>query len=461
MTEEIYDVIVLGAGAGGTPAAIRAAQLGGHVAIIECGDLGGFCMNRGCIPFGQMMVASDILGSISLGRNMGLDFSGVSRDYAALIKRQNELLALMGQGVRGLLKKNSIEVIKGRARIAGKGEVEVNGKTMPCKSIILATGAKWLKPGFPGADLEEVINSDYLLGTQKLPKRVLLFGTSPWLIEIAQFLYRFGSMIILATKDKTILSDESETIISRLRQALKREGIDIRTQGDIVAATKKKDGVHVDLSSKDGRETVVVDRVISIERAASLKDLGLKRINLDEEGTYLKVNSKMETGTEGVYAVGDLTGPQSRHYSHLASEEGIIAAENAMGQDASINPRTFTRVVFTQPQIACVGLTTREAKNAGYDVVVGEAPYGMNPFGMIISENLGIVEVVADKRYGEVLGVHFIGKGASEMAGQAILAIQMEATIEELSKTSFPHPTMSESLAEAARDALGKPIFLP
>jgi dihydrolipoamide dehydrogenase len=461
MTEEIYDVIVLGAGAGGTPAAIRAAQLGGRVAIIECGSLGGFCVNRGCIPFGQMMVASNILGGISLGKAMGLDFSGISRDYPALIKRQNELIALMREGASGMLKKNRVEIIEGRARIAGKGKVEVNGKTIPCKNIILATGAKWLKPDFPGADLEEVINSDYLLNTDKLPKRVLLFGTSPWLIEIAQFLHRFGSLIILATRDKTILSDESETIISRLTQVLKREGISIKTQGEIVAATKKKGGVHVDLSSKDGHETVVVDRVINIERAASLKDLGLKRINLDEEGPYLRVNSKMETGIEGVYAIGDLTGPQSRHYSHLAAEQGIIAAENTMGQDASINPRTFTRVVFTQPQIACIGLTPKEAENAGYDVVVGEAPYGMNPFGMIISENLGTVEVVSERRYGEVLGVHFIGKDASEMAGQAVLAIQMEATIEELSKTSFPHLTLSESLAEAARDALGKPIYLP
>jgi len=461
MTEEIYDVIVLGGGAGGAPAAIRAAQLGGKVAVVECENFGGQCMNRGCIPFGHMMVASNILGGLSLGKEMGLHFSGISKDYATLIKRQNELIDFMRQGVEGTLKKNRVKIISGRGKIAGKGKVEVNGKSISYKSIILATGAKWLKPEFPGADLEEVVTSDYLLNTEKLPQRVLLFGRSPWLIEIAQFLHRFGSQTTLATKERNILSDESKTISSRLRKALKKEEIDIKTQGEIVAATKKKDGLHVELSSKDGLETVVVDKVITIERGASLKDLGLKRINLDEDSHYLTVNSKMESAIEGVYAIGDLTGPQSKHFSHLASHQGIIAAENAMDKDASINPRTFTRIVFTQPQIACVGLTPKEAKDAGYDVVVGAAPYGMNPFGMIISENEGIVEVVAEKRYGQVLGVHFIGTDASEMAGQAVLAIQMEATVEELSRASFPHPTLSESLAEAARDALGKPIYLP
>ncbi len=461
MREEIYDVIVLGGGAGGIPAAIRAAQLGGRVAITECENLGGLCMNRGCIPFGHMMAASNLLGNISLGKEMGLGFSGISKDYPTLIRRQNELIAFMRQGVKGILKKNNVEIIKGRGRIVRKGMVEANGKTISGRSIILATGAKWLKPDFPGVDLEGVINSDDFLKIEKLPKKVLLFGRSSWIIQIAQFLRRFGSQIILATQEKTILSDESKAITSRLRKSLKKEGIGIKTKGRIAAVTKKKDGLHVELSSKDGLETVVVDRIMTVERGASLKDLGLKKINLDEGSDYLKVNSKMETGIEGVYAIGDLTGPQLEHYSHLASAKGIIAAENAMGKDVAINPRTFTRILFTQPQIACVGLTPKKAKKEGYDVMVGEAPFAMNPFGMIISENEGIVEVVADKRFGEVLGVHFIGKDAAEMAGQAVLAIQMEATVEELARTPFPHPTLSESLAEAARDALGKPIYLP
>lgn len=461
MAEKIYDVVVLGGGAGGAPAAIRAAQLGGHVAIIECENFGGQCMNKGCIPFGHMMVASNILRSLSLGKEMGLTFNGISKDYTTLIKRQDELITFMREGVRGTLRKNRVEIFEGKGRIVEKGKLAVNGKIISYKNIILATGAQWMQPKFPGCDLEEVVNSDYLLNTEKIPKKTLLFGRSPWLIEIAQFLNRFGSQAILATKDETILSGESKTITSRLRKVLKDEGIGIKTNAEIVGVRKKKDGLHIDLSSKDGSETIAADRIITLERGASLKDLGLKKINLEEDSQYLKVNSKMETGIEGVYAIGDLTGPQSQHYSHLAFKKGITAAENAMGKDAAINPRTFTRILFTHPEVACVGLTAKEAKNAGHDVVVGAAPFGMNPYGMILSEDKGIVEVVAEKRYGELLGVHFIGTAASEMAGHAVLAIQMEATIEELSKVPFPHPTLSESLAEAAGDALGKPIYLP
>jgi dihydrolipoamide dehydrogenase len=337
----------------------------------------------------------------------------------------------------------------------------VNGKTISCKKIILATGATWVKPDFPEGDLEEVINSDDFLNTDNLPKRVLLFGRSPWLLEIAQFLNRFDSEVVVATQDKTILPDESKTIRSRLRKVLKDQGLSIKREAKITGASKGKGGLRVDLDSKEGSETVVVDRILYIERTASLKGLGLTSIGLDENREYLEVNNKMETRAEDVYAIGDLTGPQSKHYSHFSSEGGIVAAENAMGLASSMNPMTFTRVLFTQPQVASVGLTPKEAKKAGHDVVVGAAPYGMNPYGMLLAENKGIVEVVGEKKYGEVLGVHFIGSNASEMAGQAILAIQLEATLEDLARASFPHPTLSESLAEAARDALGRHIYLP
>jgi dihydrolipoamide dehydrogenase len=230
---------------------------------------------------------------------------------------------------------------------------------------------------------------------------------------------------------------------------------------EIVTVTKEKDALKVELKSKEGRETIVVEKIITLERAAVLKDLGLSNIALDESRDHLIVNDKMETETEGVFAIGDLIGPPSQHYSHLASEGGIIAAENAMGGNSALNPKTRTRILFTQPQIASVGLTSREAKNEGYDVIVGAAPLSMNPFGMIIGENEGLVEIVAEGSYGEILGVHIIGTAASEMIGQAVVAMRMKATVEELATISFPHPTLSESVAEAARDALEIPIFLP
>lgn len=461
MTENIYDVIVLGGGAGGVPAAIRAAQLGGTVAVIENNLLGGLCMNRGCVPFGHMMVASGILGSLSLGKDMGLSFSGISRDYTALLERQDELIAFMREGVSSTVKKNKIEIIKGKGKLAGKGKMEANGKAISYKNIILATGAKWQRPDFPGADLKEVINSDDLLNAKKLPKRALLFGRSPWLIEIAQFLHRFGSQVTLATGEKAILANESKTIRSRLTKAVKDQGIEILTNTKLSGIKKKKDGLHSVLKVKDKEKTIVVDRVLNIQREASLKGLGLDTVGLDEKSEFIAVNERMETRAAGIYAIGDLAAAETRHYSHLASTGGIVAAENAMGVESIFDHRTIVRVLFTQPQVACVGLTAKEAKEAGHDVATGAAPLSMNPFGMIISQNEGIVEVVAEKKYGEVLGVHFIGQGACEMAGQAVLAIQMEATLEEVAKASFPHPTLSESFAEAARDCLQRPIYLP
>jgi dihydrolipoamide dehydrogenase len=461
MTEQIYDVIVLGGGAGGAPAATRAAQLGGHVAIVECGNVGGLCMNRGCIPFGHMMAASNILESLSLGKEMGINFKAISRDYAALIKRQDELIEFMRMGVRGTLTKNRVDIIEGEGKFTGKGKIEINGKTLLYKNIILASGARWLRPDFPGANIEEVVNSDYLLNVKKPPKRALLFGRSPWIIEIAQFLHNFGSQVILVTEDKSILPDESKTIRSRLAKVLKNQGITIHNKAKILGLKKKKDGIHCAFKVKDKEETVVIDRVISLLRGANLKGLGLETVGLDKKSDYIKVNDRMETEVDGIYAIGDVAAPEARHYSHLSSQGGIVAAENSMGMDTLFDRRTITRVLFTQPQVACVGLNPTEAKKEGYEVITGTAPLSMNPFGMIISQNEGIVEVVADKKYGEVLGVHFIGQGACEMAGQGVLAIQMEATLEELTRATFPHPTLSESVAEAAREALGRPIYLP
>lgn len=459
--DDSYDVVVLGGGAGGVPAAIRAAQLGGKVAVIEGRRFGGQCMNLGCIPLGQKMIATHILKDLTLGGEMGIRVPDIEIDHAALLKRQEELIGFMRQGVMSTLKKKNVTVMEGRGRITGKGTLEVKGKSISYGKLILATGAEWHKPLFPGADLDGVINTDLLLIAEKLPPKVLLFGESPWLIEISQFLTSFGSQVTLATPKEGILVGESKTIVTRLRSVLKDDGIGIKMNATIEKVTKKNDGLSVDLSSREGHEEVLVDSVVTFDRSASLKNLGLENIGLDEEQSFLEVNEKTDTGVEGVYAIGDFTAPPERHFSHRAAEMGIVAAENAMGEDASLNPKIHTRVLFTYPEVATVGLTPKEAKAKGYEVVVGSAPLSMNPLGMLLAENEGIVEVVADRTYGELLGVHIIGRNASEMIGQALVAMQLEATFDDLAAIPFPHPTFSESLTEAVRDAMGNPIYLP
>ena len=244
MSEASYDVIVLGGGAGGVPASIRAAQLGGRVAIVESDQLGGLCMNRACVPFGHMMAASNILGSLALGKEMGLDIPDVKKDFVALMKRQNGLISFMRQGVKSQLNKKKVEILQGKGKILGKGKLEVNGKTYSYKNLILASGAKWMRPDFPGSDAEGVITTDELLAREKLPKRILLYGNSPWLISIAQFLQRYGSAVTLAVQDKDLLAAESKVIRSRLTAALKNQGITVWTGAEMAGVKKEKDGLH-------------------------------------------------------------------------------------------------------------------------------------------------------------------------------------------------------------------------
>ncbi len=461
MNQETFDVMVLGGGAGGVPAAIRAAQLGGRVAVVEEGHLGGLCMNQGCIPYGHMAAASHMLGNFSLAAVMGITCSGMKMDYARLIKRQDELIAFMRQGVQGMFKKHRVHLVKGRGSLKGPDAVEANGQVLKARKIILAAGGRWLKPDFPGADLKRVTSSDGLLTAKKLPRKCLILGNGHVAIQIAQLLQRFGCETILVTRQRYLLHTESKTIRTRVKKVLSKENIRILANTDILQVEAKKSGVACLLKTAGGEETVLVNQVVYLERAASPNGLGLEKAGLEKTASFIPVNNRMETAVKGIYAIGDLAAPAANHYSHAATHGGIVAAENAMGVDSRFDPGLVPRVSFIQPQMACIGVTKQGARESGYDVVVGSAPLSMNPFGMLIGQSEGIIEIVSEKKYGEILGVHILGEGACEMAGQAALAMQMEMTLEELAKAHFPHPTLSESLSEAAKDALGRAIYLP
>jgi dihydrolipoamide dehydrogenase len=459
--DETYDVIVIGGGAGGVAAAIRAAQLGAKVAVVEKDKLGGLCMNSGCVPFGHMMAASRIFADLALAKDMGISCSGISMHLTTLLQRQKELIGFMQQGVKTIFGKRKITLVTGKAKLSGPGRVAVNGNTLSAKAIILAAGAQWRKPDLAGSDLPQVVTSEYLLTAKELPKRCLLYGGGAWNMKIAQVLNRFGSQVWLVTQEESLLQDESKSIRTRLAKSLQTQGITMVTGAKNLVLKKQGAGVEAVVAVKDKEVTLRVDLVLALSRAAAVKDLGLETVGLDGKTEFLRVNERMETGVKGLYAIGDLTAPEKKHFSHVASSGGLVAAENAAGMDRVLNERTTPRIVLTRPQVACVGLTGKEAKALGHEVVVGAAPLSMNTLGMITVQTDGLVEVVADKRYGEILGVHIIGDNAGEMIGQGVLAIQQEMTLEELAQATFPHPTLSESIAEAARDALGAAIYLP
>jgi dihydrolipoamide dehydrogenase len=459
--DENYEVIVIGGGAGGVAAAIRAAQLGAKVAVVERDKLGGLCMNSGCVPFGHMMAASRILADLTLAKEMGVSCSGISIDLATLLQRRKELIGFMQQGVKTIFGKRKITLVTGKAKLSGAGRVAVDGRTLSAKTIILAAGARWHKPDLAGGDASQVVTSEYLLTAKELPKRCLLYGGGAWNMKIAQLLSRFGSQVWLVTQEEGLLQDENKSIRTRLTKSLQTQGITTVTGAKNLVLKKQSSGVEAVVAVKDKEETLRVDLVITLSRAAAVNDLGLETVGLDGKAEFLRVNERMETGVKGLYAIGDLTAPEKKHFSHAASSGGLVAAENAAGMNRVFNERTTPRIVLTRPQVACVGLTGKEAKALGHQVVVGAAPLSMNTLGMITVQTDGLVEVVADKRYGEILGVHMIGDNAAEMIGQGVLAIQQEMTLEELAQTTFPHPTLSESIAEAARDALGQAIYLP
>ena len=461
MTGSIFDVVVLGGGPGGVAAAIRASQLGGKVAIVEKNDLGGLCMNRACVPFGHSMAVAGILKDLTLAREMGVTCSGVQADYAKTKKRQDALVAFMRQGVAAMLRKNQVELIRGQGTVTGPQTLDVGGTPVSFGKLILATGGNWVLPGIPQSDSGSIINSGDLLRMDELPRRAVLFGESPWKIQLAQFLHFFGSEVTLIADEKTLLPGESKAISARLMKALRNDGLTIKTECSIKAVERNGDDLKVNLQANGDSEDLIVDRVISLTRGVTTHGLGLECLGLESSVGAVRVNSKMETGAPGVYAVGDITKPALLQYSHGASEEGIAAAENAMGREVHIDPSARPRVLFTRPEVACVGLTGKQAKESGYGVALGAAPLSMNALGMIMKENEGLVEVVADQGSGRILGVHIVGRGAHEIIGQGVLAIRMGTDLEQLAAAPFPHPSLSESLAEAARDALGRPIYLP
>ncbi len=445
-----YDLIVIGTGPGGYHAAIRAAQLGLKVLAVEAAEVGGVCLNVGCIPTKALLHAAETLHHLKVAEGFGLK-AKPELDLGRLGAWRDQVVKKLTGGVAGLLKGNKVDLLRGFARFTGPKEIEVEGKRYGAKAFIVATGSEPIElKGFPFG--EDIWDSTRALKVEGgVPRRLLVIGGGAVGPELGQVYHRLGSQVTLIEYMPEILPQGDPETAGLLRRALEKEGVRVRTKTKAVGYEKKEDGLHVRLEPAEGGEgeVVVVDKVlVAVGRRPRTEGLGLEKagVKVDEKG-FIQVNARMETGTPGVYAIGDVARPPL--LAHKAMKEGLVAAENAAGKGSAFDYQVPS-VVYTSPEWAGVGLTEEEARKAGYKVKVGKFPFSASGRALTLGGAEGVVKVVGDEETDLLLGVFITGPQAGELIAEATLALEMGATITDLALTVHAHPTLSEGLMEAA-----------
>lgn len=454
-----YDITILGAGPGGYVAAIKAAQLGNKVLIIEKDRPGGLCLNWGCIPTKTLLVSARHFRDIKRSENfgiVGINQDNVKIDWEKLLKKKDSVVNKLVSGVEMLFKKNKIDHIKGEGRVIDSKTIEVNDKEIKFDKLIIATGAGIEFPKWDGIDklLEsgKVIDHKRVLGLKAQPKEIVIIGTNTYAVEFATFFNAIGTKTTLINPEKNIIPYEDKALVSSLERQLKKDGVKIVAE----VSPKAFKGESLLVERKGKEETYSADNFIfMMGRKANLKGIESLDLELDKNG-YIKTNDKLETNLKDVYAVGDVNGKIP--LAHLASAEGIVAVENIMGIESQLNYKLVPQVVYSFPEIASVGITKEKAKEAGLDYSVGKFPLAANGMAIAEEETLGFIEIISDNAYGEIIGVHIMAPTASDMISEAVAVMSIEGTVYDLAKTIHPHPTFSEPYVEAAYDIIDKPI---
>lgn len=462
MAETSYDVAVIGGGPGGYVAAIRAAQLGLATLLVEKDpQLGGTCLNRGCTPTKALLETATRLDHARHGEEFGLVLEGSPRvDMARVHQRKNAVVRRLAMGLDGLMKKNRVTVARGHGSLAGPGRVRVGDEEHAVRHVILATGSvPTVPPVFP-VDGVRVLTSDHMLAYPEVPPRLIVVGAGAVGMEFASIYARYGSQVAVVELLPRVLPLEDEEVSAEVERAYRRQGIAIHTGAAVQRVHVGPETVRVEGEGlPEGLEAEVL--LVAVGRRPYTEGLGLETVGLELDRGRVPVDGVMRTRVPGVYAIGDLVAtPQ---LAHVASAEGILAVEHLAGLEP--HPIDYGRspsATYSQPEVASVGLTEAAAVEAGYDVKVGRFPFSALGKAAILGETGGFAKVVADSRYGEVLGVHLVGPHATELVSEAVVALTVEATLDELMHAIHPHPTLSEALMEAAHAAAGSPIhFVP
>ncbi|MER3427931.1 MAG: dihydrolipoyl dehydrogenase [Pyrinomonas sp.] len=459
MATEQFDVTVIGSGPGGYVAAIRAAQLGLRTAIVEKDKrLGGTCTLRGCIPTKQLLQSAYIYEKMRHAAEFGIVASNIGYDFGQVQKRKEQVVTKNSKGIEFLMKKNKITVFKGTGRLNLPGRVEVTGEdgkkeTVHTKNIIIATGSVVRPiPGFE-TDGERVINSDQILELKEVPKSLIVMGAGAVGVEFASIFSRFGCETTIVEIMPRLLPLEDEEISNELARAFRKRGIKLQLDTKLDGVERTKTGVIVTGKTAKG-EPVKIEAeklLVAVGRMPYTEGLGLEGTKIKVERGAIQVDEYLRTGEPNVYAIGDVI--PTPWLAHLASKEGILAVEQIAGKQVQpINLRLVPSCTYCDPEVGSVGLTEQKARELGYDVKVGKFPFTASGKARILGEDEGFVKIVSESKYDEILGVHIIGPHATELIAEACVAMQLESTAEELGRTIHAHPTVSESVMEAAED---------
>ncbi len=462
-----FDLIVIGGGPGGYVAAIRASQLGMTAACVEAEKLGGVCLNIGCIPTKSLLTSALLVNEVKKAEQHGISTGEVSVKLGPAQERSRRVAAQMNKGVGFLFKKNKVSHIQGWGRLAGDGKVEVETEdgteTYSAKHIIVATGSRPRSLPFLEVDGEKIWSSDDALFQEDAPETLAIVGAGAIGMEFADIFEAYGSDVTILEALDRVLPVEDHEISAQMEKAYKKRGMTIHTGARLEKAEPGDDGVTLTFKDKDGEEqTLTVDRVLSaVGRVPNTGDVGLDAagVELTEKGDFVQVDEWMRTNVDGVYAVGDCAG--GALLAHKASHEGIACVEKIAGEaHGPVDYGNIPNCTYCHPEVASVGLTEEQAKEAGHDIQVGKFPWVGNGRAVAHGDAEGFIKVIRDKKYSEILGAHIIGPHATELIAEFVVGRHLETTAEEMEKAIHPHPTLSEAVAEAALASLGRAIHI-
>jgi len=461
-----FDLIIIGSGPGGYVAAIRASQLGMKTAIVEQAELGGICLNWGCIPTKSLLKSAQVLETIKHSANYGIEILGsIDPDFLKIIKRSRDVAEGMSKGVQFLMKKNKIEILQGFGKIASKGKVEVsseNGesKTYSGKNIIIATGARSRQlPGLE-QDGEKIIGYRQALALTEKPKSMVVVGSGAIGVELASFYRSMGTEVTIVEFMPEIVPNEDTEVSKALARSLKKSGIKIMTGSSVTSIDKDGEICKVHIKTPKKEEVKEVEIVLSaVGISPNTENIGLEELGIKTDKGFIEVDEYLRTNVEGIYAIGDVVPTPA--LAHVASAEGILCVERIAGQKAEpINYSNIPGCTYTSPEVASVGISEKKALEAGMDIKIGKFPFSASGKASAAGTKDGFIKLVFDAKHGELLGAHMIGANVTEMISEIVVARNLEITGHELIKSIHPHPTMSEAIMEAAAAAYNEVIHL-